>query len=60
LVAVPVLLGSLAGLPMGILTDRFGGRVVFAGLLAGKDRAHAQDRGVNRVEDRDPLESKSI
>src|SRR5215207_9308135 len=29
LVAVPVLLGSLARLPMGILTDRFGGRVMF-------------------------------
>ncbi len=34
LVAVPVLLGSLARLPMGILTDRFGGRVVFAALVA--------------------------
>ena len=33
LVAVPVLLGSLARLPMGILADRFGGRAVFA-LLA--------------------------
>lgn len=32
LVAAPVLLGSLARLPMGILTDRFGGRVVFAAL----------------------------
>ena len=30
LVAVPVLLGSLARIPMGILADRFGGRVVFA------------------------------
>jgi len=29
LVAVPVLLGSLARLPTGILTDRFGGRIVF-------------------------------
>ncbi|HET8549753.1 MAG TPA: MFS transporter, partial [Bryobacteraceae bacterium] len=29
LVAVPVLLGSLARIPMGMLTDRFGGRVVF-------------------------------
>ena len=27
LVAVPVLLGSLARLPMGMLTDRFGGRL---------------------------------
>jgi NNP family nitrate/nitrite transporter-like MFS transporter len=31
LVAVPVLLGSL---PMGMLTDRFGGRAVFAALMA--------------------------
>ena len=34
LVAVPVLLGSLARLPMGLLTDRFQGRGVFAALLA--------------------------
>lgn len=34
LVAVPVLLGSLARLPMGILTDRFGGRIVFTVLMA--------------------------
>ena len=33
LVAVPVLLGSLARLPMGMLTDRFGGRMVFTALL---------------------------
>jgi len=33
LVAVPVLLGSLARLPMGMLTDRLGGRAVFAALL---------------------------
>jgi nitrate/nitrite transporter NarK len=33
MVAVPVLLGSLARLPMGILTDRFGGRLVFTALL---------------------------
>ncbi len=33
LVAVPVLLGSLARLPMGMLTDRFGGRIVFTALL---------------------------
>src|SRR4029079_11360529 len=30
LVAVPVLLGSLARLPMGMLTDRFGGRAMFS------------------------------
>jgi hypothetical protein len=29
LVAVPVLLGSLARLPMGMLTDRYGGRAMF-------------------------------
>ncbi len=33
LVAVPVLLGSLARLPAGILADRFGGRAVFAILM---------------------------
>ena len=32
LIAVPVILGSIARLPMGMLTDRFGGRIVF-GLL---------------------------
>jgi NNP family nitrate/nitrite transporter-like MFS transporter len=34
LVAVPVLLGALARLPMGMLTDRYGGRAVFAILMA--------------------------
>ncbi len=34
LVAVPVLLGALARIPMGMLTDRFGGRVTFALLVA--------------------------
>src|SRR5450755_603744 len=33
LVAVPVLLGSLARVPMGVLTDLFGGRPVFAVLM---------------------------
>lgn len=33
LVAVPVLLGSLARLPVGMLADRFGGRIVFTTLL---------------------------
>ena len=33
LVAVPVLLGSLARLPMGMLTDRLGGRIMFAALF---------------------------
>jgi NNP family nitrate/nitrite transporter-like MFS transporter len=34
LVAVPVLLGALARIPMGILTDRFGGRAMFPALMA--------------------------
>src|SRR3954466_1429087 len=34
LVAVPVLLGSLARLPMGMLTDRLGGRPGFAPVFA--------------------------
>jgi MFS transporter, NNP family, nitrate/nitrite transporter len=34
LVVVPVLLGSLARLPMGMLTDRFGGRAVFTALMS--------------------------
>lgn len=33
LVAVPVLLGALARLPMGLLTDRFHGRLIFAALM---------------------------
>ena len=34
LVAVPVILGALARIPMGMLTDRFGGRIVFTLLMA--------------------------
>ena len=33
LIAVPVILGSVIRLPMGMLTDRFGGRIVFGLLL---------------------------
>ena len=33
LVATPVLLGSLARLPMGMLADRYGGRLIFALLM---------------------------
>ena len=33
LVAVPVLLGAVARLPMGMLTDKYGGRPVFTALL---------------------------
>src|SRR5687767_15427639 len=29
-VAIPVLLGSLGRIPLGILTDRYGGRLMFA------------------------------
>jgi NNP family nitrate/nitrite transporter-like MFS transporter len=34
LTAVPVVLGSLARVPLGIVTDRFGGRIVFTLLHA--------------------------
>jgi NNP family nitrate/nitrite transporter-like MFS transporter len=34
LAAAPVVLGSLARIPMGVLADRFGGRAVFACLMA--------------------------
>lgn len=34
LIAVPVLLGSVLRIPVGILADRYGGRRVFSGLLA--------------------------
>ena len=34
LVATPVLLGSLARIPLGILADRFGARLTFAALMA--------------------------
>ena len=33
LVAVPVILGALARIPMGMLADRFGGRLVFTALM---------------------------
>lgn len=33
LVAIPVLTGSLARLPLGVLTDHFGGRTVFTSLM---------------------------
>ena len=32
--AIPVLLGSLGRIPLGMLTDRFGGRRIFFGVLA--------------------------
>src|ERR1041385_2550999 len=34
LVSVPVLLGALARIPMGMLTDRMGGRITFSVLMA--------------------------
>ena len=33
MVAIPVLLGSIGRIPVGILTDRYGGRIVFSILL---------------------------
>ena len=33
-IAIPVVLGSIMRIPMGILTDRFGGRIVFTLLMA--------------------------
>jgi NNP family nitrate/nitrite transporter-like MFS transporter len=33
LVAIPVILGSLARIPMGMLTDLYGGRIVFSALM---------------------------
>src|SRR5574341_98515 len=32
--AIPVLLGSLGRIPLGILTDRFGGRLIFSVVMA--------------------------
>src|SRR4029450_7400381 len=32
--AIPVLLGSLGRIPLGVLTDRYGGRVVFSAGMA--------------------------
>ncbi len=34
MIAIPVLLGSLGRIPLGLLTDRYGGRIVFSVLLA--------------------------
>lgn len=34
MIAVPVILGSLLRIPLGWLTDKLGGRLVFAGMLA--------------------------
>jgi len=34
LTAIPVVLGSLLRIPLGVLTDRYGGRLVFTALLA--------------------------
>lgn len=33
MIAIPVILGSLLRIPLGLLTDRIGGRVVFTGML---------------------------
>jgi MFS transporter, NNP family, nitrate/nitrite transporter len=34
MIAIPVILGSLLRIPLGLLTDRIGGRIVFTGMLA--------------------------
>ena len=34
MIAIPVLLGSVGRIPLGLLTDRYGGRIVFSLLLA--------------------------
>ena len=34
MIAIPVLLGSLGRIPLGMLTDRYGGRIVFSILLS--------------------------
>ncbi|WP_310490347.1 MFS transporter [Chamaesiphon sp. VAR_69_metabat_338] len=34
MIAIPVLLGSVGRIPLGLLTDRYGGRIVFSSLLA--------------------------
>lgn len=33
LVAMPILVGSIARVPVGVMTDRYGGRIMFAALL---------------------------
>src|SRR5436190_14801064 len=33
-VAIPVLLGSLGRIPLGLLTDRYGGRLIFSIVMA--------------------------
>ncbi len=45
LVATPILTGSLVRLPLGLLTDRFGGRLVyFIQRAAGSSRCAATSR----------------
>ncbi|MBK5220315.1 MAG: NarK/NasA family nitrate transporter [Thermoleophilia bacterium] len=34
MIAVPVILGSLLRIPLGLITDRFGGRILFGAMLA--------------------------
>ena len=33
MISIPVILGSLLRIPLGLITDRIGGRVVFTGML---------------------------
>ena len=43
-VALPVLLGSLGRLPLGMATDRFGGRIVFSLTMLARDLAEVTRR----------------
>ena len=56
MIAVPVLMGSLMRIPLGLLTDRYGGRRVFTALLAFTLAAAGGARALARLLRRgDPL-----
>ncbi|MBI2683544.1 MAG: NarK/NasA family nitrate transporter [Acidobacteriales bacterium] len=48
--AVPVLLGSLGRIPLGVLTDRFGGRIVFSSVMLASIIPAFMMGGVNTYE----------
>ena len=48
LTATPILLGALMCLPLGVWTDRFGGRVVFTILLLARQVNLHRSRGNSR------------
>ena len=39
MISIPVVLGSLLRIPLGLITDRIGGRTVFTGMVLYKARA---------------------